>query len=66
MVTGAPLPHDSALGHVTGTAAYVDDIPLPAGALHLAFGLSAIAHGTVTALDLGPVRAAPAPSRTAW
>jgi xanthine dehydrogenase large subunit len=59
MVTGAPLPHDSALGHVTGTAAYVDDIPLPAGALHLAFGLSAIAHGTVTALDLGPVRAAP-------
>ena len=24
MVTGAPLPHDSALGHVTGTAAYVE------------------------------------------
>ncbi|MCB6179859.1 xanthine dehydrogenase molybdopterin binding subunit [Rhodobacter sp. Har01] len=59
MSTGLPLPHDSAPLHVTGAARYVDDIPLPAGALHLAFGLSAVAHGTITAMDLSEVRAAP-------
>ena len=39
-VIGTPLPHDSALLHVTGEALYCDDIPLPATALHAAFGLS--------------------------
>ena len=59
MSTGQPLPHDSAQLHVTGQARYVDDIPVPAGTLHLAFGLSTVARGAITALDLGPVRAAP-------
>ncbi|MFN3723338.1 MAG: xanthine dehydrogenase molybdopterin binding subunit [Paracoccaceae bacterium] len=59
MTLGKPLPHDAAPLHVTGQARYVDDIPLPANALHLAFGLSTIAHGQVTALDLSAVRAAP-------
>jgi xanthine dehydrogenase large subunit len=59
MTMGKPLPHDSAPMHVTGQARYLDDIPLPAGTLHLAFGLSAIAHGHITAMDLAPVRAAP-------
>ena len=54
-----PLPHDAAPLHVTGQARYVDDIPLPANCLHLAFGLSTIAHGRITAMDLAPVRAAP-------
>lgn len=54
-----PLPHDSAPLHVTGEARYVDDTPLPVGALHLAFGLSTIAHGEITGLDLDPVRAMP-------
>ena len=54
-----PLPHDSGPLHVTGQARYTDDIPLPANALHLAFGLSPVARGTITALDLSPVRAAP-------
>ena len=54
-----PLPHDSATLHVTGQARYTDDIPAPAGALHLAFGLSTIARGTITAMDLTAVRAAP-------
>ena len=40
MSMGKPLPHDSAPLHVTGAARYADDVPLPAGALHLAFGLS--------------------------
>ncbi|NBE06797.1 xanthine dehydrogenase molybdopterin binding subunit [Paragemmobacter ruber] len=59
MTMGKPLPHDAAPLHVTGQARYIDDIPLPAGALHLAFGLSTIAHGEVTAMDLTAVRAAP-------
>ena len=59
MSMGKPLPHDAAPLHVTGTARYVDDIPLPAGTLHLAFGLSTIAHGSITAIDLAAVRAAP-------
>ncbi len=54
-----PLPHDSSPLHVTGQARYIDDIPTPANTLHLAFGLSGIAKGTVTAMDLTAVRAAP-------
>ncbi|MBN2906668.1 MAG: xanthine dehydrogenase molybdopterin binding subunit [Rhodobacteraceae bacterium] len=54
-----PLPHDAAPLHVTGAARYVDDIPTPAGTLHLAFGLSPVAHGEISALDLAAVRAAP-------
>ena len=58
MSMGKPLPHDAAPLHVTGAARYTDDIPLPQGALHLAFGLSTVAHGEITALDLAAVRAA--------
>jgi xanthine dehydrogenase large subunit len=58
MSIGSALPHDAAPLHVTGTARYVDDIPLPNGALHLAFGLSTVAHGDITAIDLSAVRAA--------
>jgi len=54
-----PLPHDSAHLHVAGTARYVDDIALPANALHLAFGLSTVAHGEILSLDLSEVRASP-------
>lgn len=59
MSVAKPLPHDAAALHVTGAARYVDDIPTPANALHLAFGLSEIAHGEITAIDLSEVRAAP-------
>jgi len=59
MTMGKPLPHDAAPLHVTGQARYVDDIPLPVNALHLAFGLSTIAHGDIAAMDLSAVRAAP-------
>ncbi len=52
-------PHDSGPLHVTGRASYTDDIPAPAGALHLAFGLAPVARGRVTRLDLEPVRAMP-------
>ncbi|AHM02817.1 Xanthine dehydrogenase, molybdenum binding protein subunit [Roseibacterium elongatum DSM 19469] len=53
-----PLPHDAARLHVTGAARYVDDIPTPVDCLHLAFGLSTVAKGRITALDLDAVRAA--------
>ncbi len=59
MSVAAPLPHDAAPLHVTGVARYVDDIPRPANTLHLAFGLSEVARGRITALDLATVRAAP-------
>jgi len=62
MSVGRPLPHDAARLHVTGAARYVDDIPTPAGTLHLAFGLSREAHADVQ-LDLSPVRAAPGVAR---
>ena len=59
MTVTKPLPHDAARLHVTGAARYVDDIPTPVDALHLAFGLSSIARGRITAMDLDAVRAAP-------
>ncbi|MFY0692276.1 MAG: xanthine dehydrogenase molybdopterin binding subunit [Paracoccaceae bacterium] len=51
-------PHDAGRLHVTGQARYVDDIPAPEGTLHLAFGTSTVARGTITAMDLSQVRAA--------
>ena len=59
MSVAKSLPHDSAPLHVTGQARYVDDIPLPANALHLAFGLSSVAKGRIASIDLDAVRAAP-------
>ena len=59
MSMGKALPHDAAPLHVTGQARYIDDLSFPANALHLAFGLSTVAHGEITRLDLSAVRAAP-------
>ena len=58
MSLGRALPHDAALLHVSGAARYVDDIPTPSNTLHLAFGLSEIAHGEISDLDLAAVRSA--------
>lgn len=49
------IPHDSGHKHVAGSAEYIDDIPEPAGTLHLYFGLSEIANGTMTDIDLKAV-----------
>ncbi len=59
MTMGQPLPHDSALLHVTGAARYVDDVPLPEGGLHLAFGMASVARGEILELDVSAVRAVP-------
>jgi xanthine dehydrogenase large subunit len=57
MSMGKPLPHDAAALHVTGQARYIDDLSMANG-LHLAFGLSSVAHGEITGIDLSAVRAA--------
>ncbi|MEM9432644.1 MAG: xanthine dehydrogenase molybdopterin binding subunit [Pseudomonadota bacterium] len=51
--------HDAAALHVQGRARYVDDIPVPAGTLHLAFGLAQIACGEITEMNLDLVRSSP-------
>ena len=51
--------HDSAYKHVSGEAVYIDDMPEPAGTLHVGIGLSTVAHGRLTKVDLSAVRAAP-------
>ena len=56
---GLALAHDSAARHVQGSAAYVDDIPEPAGTLHVAPGSAGAARGSIRSVDLDPVRAAP-------
>ena len=55
---GKPLPHDSAHLHVSGQAAYTDDLPEPRDLLHLAVGMSTIAHANVRDVDLADVLAA--------
>ncbi|OBX36545.1 aldehyde oxidoreductase [Halomonas elongata] len=44
---------------MTGRAAYIDDQPAPADTLHVALGLSPVAHGWLNRLDLEKVRSAP-------
>ena len=51
--------HDSAHKHVAGEALYIDDMPEPAGILHGCLGLSTVAHGDITGMDLSAVRSAP-------
>ena len=56
---GRALPHDSAHLHVTGAAAYTDDLPEPRDLLHIAVGVSSHAHARILNLDLSNVAAAP-------
>jgi len=55
---GKPLPHDSAHLHVSGRAAYTDDLPEPRDLLHLAIGMSTAAHAKLLDMDLSGVLAA--------
>ncbi len=59
MSVAKSLPHDAAALHVTGAARYIDDLPTPAGTLHLAFGISEIACGRISAMNLAEVKSAP-------
>ena len=48
---GKPIPHDSAIGHVTGTAWYIDDLPPRADELYVGFVGSPVACGRIEAID---------------
>ena len=56
--SGKPIAHDSARLHVSGSASYTDDIPEPRGLLHMAIGMSGMAHARIAKLDLAGVLAA--------
>jgi len=56
--TGRDSPHESARLHVSGEAAYVDDLPMLEGSLFAALGLSDRAHARLVDLDLSAVRSA--------
>ena len=48
--------HESSEKHVSGSAQYIDDIPLPEGGVHAYIGFAECAHGIITSLDLSDVR----------
>lgn len=56
---GLPTKHESAIGHVTGDARYVDDRVEPADTLFAAVIRSTIANGRITSLNLSEVKAYP-------
>jgi xanthine dehydrogenase large subunit len=55
----AVVAHDSASGHVTGAARYLDDVPIQAGALEAALVLSPHAHARIRHVDLSKALAVP-------
>ncbi|MDR5772399.1 MULTISPECIES: xanthine dehydrogenase molybdopterin binding subunit [unclassified Caballeronia] len=52
-------PHESAHLHVSGRASYTDDIPVVAGTLHAALGMSPKAHAKIVSMNFDAVRATP-------
>ncbi len=50
--------HDSARGHVTGAARYIDDMPLLPGTLEVALVTSPHAHAGIVSIDASAARAA--------
>ena len=58
-VVGKPVPHDSALGHVTGQAPYIDDLRPLAGELHVGFVGSPVAAGKLLSVDASAALAVP-------
>lgn len=56
---GQPIPHDSAKGHTTGQARYIDDIPPLAGELVVDFVGSPIASGKLIAIDATEAKRVP-------
>jgi xanthine dehydrogenase large subunit len=56
---GKIIPHDSAVGHVTGAAPYLDDLPLRADELLVGFVGSPVASGQIKSVDLDAARQIP-------
>ena len=53
----SPQRHDSGHKHVSGSAAYIDDLVEPQGLLHVCLGLSTVAHARLISVNLDAVRA---------
>ena len=49
---GSDVPHDSAVGHVTGESVFIDDVPPMRGEVLVDFLGSPVAHGRVKSIDL--------------
>ena len=58
-VVGKPLPHDSAEGHVTGSALFIDDMPAQVGELSVGFVGSPVACGAIERIDVTAALAIP-------
>ena len=56
---GKPVPHDSAVGHVTGQARFIDDLPALAGELSVGFVGSPVAAGKLVRTDVSAALAVP-------
>ena len=56
---GRSVPHDSAIGHVTGGAAYIEDLPTVAGELYVHFAGSPVAAGKIRNVNLDAAAAMP-------
>ena len=55
----ASIRHDSAAGHVSGTALYLDDVPSGPGSLEAAVVLSPHPHARIRSIDVSRALAAP-------
>ena len=56
---GQRIPHDSAIGHVTGEAYYVDDLPPTQGELLVDYIASPVAHGKLLGNNFDELRRLP-------
>jgi xanthine dehydrogenase large subunit len=56
---GKIIPHDSAVGHVTGAAPYIDDLPMRADELVVGFVGSPATSGQIASIDLESARRIP-------
>jgi xanthine dehydrogenase large subunit len=57
--SGKAIPHDSALGHVTGQAPYIDDLRPLVGELHVGFVGSPVAAGQLLNVDISEALSIP-------
>lgn len=58
-VVGKSIPHDSAVGHVTGQARYIEDLPALEGELWVDFAGTTVAAGRILAIDSAEASAMP-------
>ena len=56
---GKTIPHDSAVGHVTGAAPYLDDVPMRTDELLVGFVGSPVASGRIKSIELDAARKIP-------